>query len=221
MPKKKSEPTALEILEAVVPEIAAENSESSSSSETVDGAGATVAGVAPLARMFGYDVNTIRKWIDKGLPYLTKAEKRGDAWTFDFEAVHKWIVQNEIAKALANAPTSAVDDEELKAWKLLREKSDALQSEHNLAESRGLMIRMDDAVREREEADGQVKAALDALPGRYCDKLALATTPPECMTILKKAVEEVKNNLVLVFSDTPELEGDIAGVDLVAPGGDE
>lgn len=193
--------------EIAAPEVAAaEPAAPSSSDESSDGT--VIEGLAPLARMFGADPNTIRKWIDRedGLPFLKKAEKRGEAWAFDFTAVHKWIVRNEIAKALENSGGGGEggEDAELKAWELRQKAAQAQLAELKLAEAYAVMIHMDDAVGEREAADAAVRTALLDLPGRYAQAVAIEDDPTKCMHILKDAVEECLAKLVLIFEDVPE-----------------
>lgn len=190
---------------------------SEDTTKNVDNMSGLVEGIAPLGRMLGIDPNTLRKYVDKGMPVHKRGSGRGDPWLFITKDVHKWVVAMEVERAIeAAGGGDAEENAELAEWELRKKRADALIAEHRLAEERGMMIRMDDAVREREDADAQVRAALNDLPGRYCEDLALADAPEKALAVLRKAVEEVMNRLVLEFQDTPEIEGDEPGVDVAA-----
>lgn len=165
-----------------------------------------VAGVTPLSKILGVDKNTISAWIEKGLPFVKRSEKRGEPWLFMLGPVVQWAMDYSVKKALENAGSDEDGDPELAHWELRKVKAAAETAELRLGEARGIYIRMDDAVREREEADSQVRKALNDVPGRYAEQLAESESPEECATILQEAMDEALARLVVTFTDGPEEE---------------
>lgn len=182
-----------------------EPTSSSAAAETVTLVGTQIEGLAPCARLFGVDANTLRGWVEKkGCPFVKRAVKRGDAWIFDISAVHKWILEYSVNKAIEERGGPAEGDDGGAEWEIRQKAAMAQLAELKLAQAYGVLIHMDDAVAEREMADAEVRTALLDMPGRYADALSIESDPTKCMHILKKAVDGVLTKLVLIFEDAPD-----------------
>ena len=128
-----------------------------------------------LAQILGRDVKTIDRFVEKGMPFLSRPDKcRGDTkWLFDTGEVLTWMSGDTWA-ARAKAARSRMA--EAKAGLKWLEYGKAL----------GFLVEIDEIIPHIEGGDAIVKSRLLAIPGRLAQLVAIETDPE----IVRRMLEE-------------------------------
>lgn len=128
-----------------------------------------------LAGFMGVTRQTATAWLNDGMPYVQKAD-RGNAipWVFDTADVRIWrekIAQEKIEQKYRSKITEAgeMDIEEAKRREAVAK---AQLAEIDLAKERGLLVNIDDMLREMGRALANARAQLLSIPNRVAGTLA-------------------------------------------------
>lgn len=142
------------------------------------------------AEIFGVRDGTISKWVDAGMPAVSRPSTRGQEWSFNTADVSKWL-QDRAARNVAGDP-SQVDAVELKRRKL---KADAEMAEMEADRRGGSLIPVEWAV---EIFGGQldgIAGHLAAIPTRAAPLVFNQSSLAGVETQLRRFIEEIKRDL--------------------------
>jgi phage terminase Nu1 subunit (DNA packaging protein) len=142
------------------------------------------------AEIFGVRDGTISKWVDAGMPAVSRPSTRGQEWSFNTAEVSKWL-QDRAAKNASGDP-SQVDAIELKRRKL---KADAEMAEMEADRKGGLLVPVEWAV---DIFGGQldiIASHLAAIPARAAPLVFNQSSLAGVEAQLRRFVEEIKREL--------------------------
>ena len=145
------------------------------------------ANIAEVAEFLIVTHNTVRAWVAKGMPYLTRGE-RGTPWEFDLLAVVRWRLGAEQGTADTNDPESLSPKERLDWYKGTRERL-------ALERDRGDVIPADEVETTWVTLIATAKGRLMAIGPRVAQELADVSEAREIERRLKAIHKEILQEL--------------------------
>lgn len=159
-----------------------------------------------LHELIGVDRNTIKSWIAKGCPVVSKGEL-GTSYVLDIRAVWKWR-ESELRRGAGPAEDSK--SEASLRWKDEKARANYLVSMAKIAEvaeKRRQIIRVDDAAAAFTRAIGQLRQSVMGIPDRCVRKLAgfpehtVARARKEMIETCQEALEKASKTLAKALGD--------------------
>lgn len=135
-----------------------------------------------LSEIFEISERSFTEWQKEGMP-IHQAGERGQENQYDTAAVHRWIVQRELAKAQVRSPRDALD-----AVKTKREELALRKDQGALVERGELRPLLDRFVQDN-------VAILEGIPDKYAPLLQQTPDLEGKHQLLKEAVREVRQGL--------------------------
>lgn len=153
--------------------------------------------LAQLASALDRDRNTVKGWLDKGCPAVTRANRAtGQTWALDLAEVVRWL-ENRAAES-ATAAVGAIDD----AGFMPKEEADrrkavaqALMAELNLEEERRAVVRVDVALDLVAAEYASVRQAIENVPSTMAGRLATESDPARIQAVLDEAIRSALASL--------------------------
>lgn len=139
------------------------------------------------AEIFGVRAGTISKWVDAGMPSVSRPTTRGQEWSFNTKAVSDWL-QERAVRSVIGDPANA-DTAELRRRKLAAEAEMAEMEADRLGRS---LIPVDWAVEIFGGDLDVIKAKLETIPVRAAPLVVGQTNLGVVQRSLRKLVEEIK-----------------------------
>lgn len=135
-----------------------------------------------LAEIFGVSLPTIQAWQTAGMPY-TKAEKRGQANTYETAAVIEWRIASATEKAAENTSKGRLD-----RLKVIRE-------ELSLRREIGELVNVELVAGVLDRYVSEVSNILDGMPESFAVRIENATDANARHAQLREFVKEIRNAL--------------------------
>ena len=117
-----------------------------------------------LARLLDLSDETISNYVRKGMPVTGK----GHAARYNLARCTAWLIDFEADKRVRLGQSGNVTEDDAKVRKLVAE---AQMKEYELAELKGLVIRVDDAQKEIQKELERVRSKLVAIPGTWAARI--------------------------------------------------
>jgi len=136
-----------------------------------------------VGSMFGTGTTQIDRFVNEGMPFISRPISGKGTWEFDSKSCIDWYVNRERGR---NAKSNPLKDAELRtavADATLREVRAALALES--------VITVEDAVAVQEEQYAIIKSRVNALPGRLAVPCAAESDPAKVLNLVKAEVAEV------------------------------
>ncbi len=155
------------------------------------------------AEIFGVRDGTISKWVDGGMPSVSRPSTRGQEWSFNTAEVSKWL-QDRAVKSLSGG-SSSVDVFELKRRKLAAEAESA---ELEVERKGGSLIPVAWAVKIFGGQLDAMRAKLEAIPARAAPLVFGQPSLGSTERVLRKFIEETKASLRAFPAEIDRLRGE-------------
>lgn len=124
-----------------------------------------------LSMVFNISERTLTEHLKAGLPFVKAPEKRGQSYRFDTAAVHRWLLEREIAKRLP-AGSESLDPQRERA---ALDRARRLEVEQRLEERSGQLIPADAVEASWVKLVHAFRAKMLAMPHRLAPLLARET----------------------------------------------
>jgi phage terminase Nu1 subunit (DNA packaging protein) len=145
-----------------------------------------IVSLSALASILGIHRNTLYSFIERGCPYVKKADrKRGIDWKFDSAEVVQWRLDQAIQDVSADTDTATED--ELKRRKLAAE---TVLAELQTAKARGEVGSLDEFQRQVENASIEIRTRLTQMASRVAPMIIGLKNVAEVKRILRDEVDQ-------------------------------
>ncbi len=152
-----------------------------------------------LSEILGVSERTLTEWQKEGMPIMASAELRGQENQYDTEAVVKWYVQRELARAQVMSPRDELDR--------VRTEREKLQLAKDLRE----LVPAEDLRPALEVYVDDVIGILEGIPDKYAQPLHMTADVEGKHQLLQQLVREIREGLgSYEFSATLGAGGDSA-----------
>ena len=141
--------------------------------------------LSALATFLGIHRNTLYSWVERGCPYVKKADRlRGIDWKFDSGEVVQWRLDQAIQDAVAD--TSTATEDELRRRKLAAE---TVLAELQTAKARGEVGSLDEFERQVTNAAIEIRKRLQQMADRVAP-MVIGLKVSEVKRILREEVDQ-------------------------------
>jgi phage terminase Nu1 subunit (DNA packaging protein) len=137
-----------------------------------------------LAKVLGRDVKTIDRMVEKGMPYVSRPDKKlgQTKWLFDTGEVLAWMIGDSSAATLKDAKTRLAQAKAGLKWLAY-------------GQALGYLVDIEEVLRRVEGGDAIVKSRLMAIPGRLAQLVAIETDPAVVERMLEEEFAEALDQL--------------------------
>ena len=140
--------------------------------------------LSQLAENYGVHRNTLSAWIKRGLPYVTKADrKKGLEWQFDTAEVAQW--RESLAAESVQGDGGAIN------WEGLKMRADAEIAQVKAAKAKSEVATLEEIERQYIELAHDIKTRFRQIPSRAAPQLLGVQTEKEIKEILLDEIDEV------------------------------
>lgn len=144
-----------------------------------------IVSLSSLASILGIHRNTLYSWVERGCPYVKKANRlRGIDWKFDSGEVVQWRLDQATQDAIADNATATED--ELKRRKLAAE---TVLAELQTAKARGEVGSLDEFERQVTNAAIEIRTRLRQMADRVAP-IVVGLKASEVKRILREEVDQ-------------------------------
>ena len=141
--------------------------------------------LSALATFLGIHRNTLYSWVERGCPYVKKADRlRGIDWKFDSGEVVQWRLDQAIQDAIAD--TSTATENELRRRKLAAE---TVLAELQTAKARGEVGSLDEFERVVTNGSIEIRKRLQQMADRVAP-MVIGLKVSEVKRILRDEVDQ-------------------------------
>ena len=144
-----------------------------------------IVSLSALAAFLGIHRNTLYSWVERGCPYVKKADRlRGIEWKFDSGEVVQWQLDQAIQDVVADNATATED--ELRRRKLAAE---TVLAELQTAKARGEVGSLDEFERQVTNAAIEIRKRLQQMADRVAP-MVVGLKVTEIKRILRDEVDQ-------------------------------